>query len=324
MYGDSGRPWDAWAGKASLARMPDVGPGAIPPGTYVDDGRVQPLFEDGIVCDKPVFALAVSHCPWLPDRARNMEELRATLVQPGMLYREITDRAPNHVWSQIMWLWGIAQAATHIVFMQDDLKVPPEFWAILSAMVRAVPNRVLSLISNHPMSERAHAEGHVWFRMCETLGSAYVFPIALLGVFLDWRARLPTRDSTSINEDFLITRWQYTTGRRSWCPVPSLVQTRDDEIESTNPREGRYLFRQSYIDWTDPRVAGAALTSVEHWTPKTLPPDYGPVVAYDCRVPGHGPFTEIEVAEAHHQLALKRARERAAQAPAPTGRVPAR
>ncbi len=230
-----------------------------------------------------------------------MDRVRPMLRAVGSTYCEITDRAPNHVWSRRMWGWGVQQlAATHVLFAQDDLRFHPDFPAVLAAMVRAVPNRVIALLGNHPCSERALVEGHRWYQLCEVLGAGYVFPRALLACFLDWRDRHPMRERW--NEDFQITLWLARTGRRAWTPIPSSIQTMgDDMIDSTNAAEGRYLFRSAYIDWTDPRISGD-LASVDYWRPHTAPLDFGGTVQDDWRTRAANAFPEPLVFAAHRRI----------------------
>lgn len=279
-----------------------IGPGRQRPNPHPPQPPASSLFEDSLTFAQPSFALAVSHCPWRADRAATMERVRPTIARPGTPYCEITDRAPNHVWSRKMWGWGASQATTHTVYLQDDLRIHDQFWPVVEAMVRAVPNRVISLISNHPLSDRALAEGHAWFRMSETLGSGYIVPTVLMGAFLEWRDHNPAHVVADTCEDFLLTRWEAATGRRSWCPIPTVIQTIDD-IATTNPKIS-YPFRRSYITWDDPRVAGRPITDVAFWTPQQPPPDFGPSVGNDSRLP-RGPFANQDILDAHYRLARK-------------------
>lgn len=260
------------------------------------------LPEDSLQIPSPSFALVVSHCPWRPDRAEIMRNVRPILNRHGVPYCEITERAPNHVWSRKMWGWGAAQSTTHTVYLQDDLQVHEAFWDVVHAMVKAVPNRIISLISNHPLSHRALDEGHAWFRMSETLGSGYIVPTALMRIFLDHRLHIPERLAASLCEDFILSRWQYETGRRSWCPIPTVIQT-IESVPSTNPAI-YYPYRRSYIPWTDPRVSGRPITDIGYWTPQRPPPDFGATVSNDSRMP-RGPFADHEIIGAH-QAAVRR------------------
>jgi hypothetical protein len=255
------------------------------------DVATGPLFEDNLPHAGPTFALAISHCPWRPERAAVMAENRPLLVRTGIPYREITDRMPNWQWSRLMWGWGAVQPVTHTVYLQDDIRVHPAFWWVVAAMVRAVPNRVISLISNHPLARRAFEAGHHWLKCGETLGTGYVVPTVLMPVFLDHRDRLPQAFLESTPEDFVFTRWLCLTGRRAWHPIPAIIQTIEG-IETTNPAIS-YPFRKSSVPW-DLLEIPRELASPEYWTPGSEPPDYGPTVANDSRLPA-GPFTNAEI-----------------------------
>jgi len=262
------------------------------------------LPEDALIGTQPTFALGVSHCPWLPDRAANMKIVRPLLKSRGVPYYEETGRAPNNVWSRRLWGWGVSQPVTHGIYAQDDLRFADVFWGVVEAMVRAVPNRIIALIGNHPMSEQALAQGHVWYRCCETLGSGYIVPTTMMREYLQWYDALPPGFAAGNCEDYLLSRWQYETGRRAWCPIPAVIQTQDEAIKTSNPRV-EYPFRRSYLDWTDPRVQDKPITEVGYWRTDRLPPDYGYAVSQDTRYPRGLGFSNEAVLAAHARLIKK-------------------
>jgi hypothetical protein len=275
---------------------------AVAAPSYASDlSIVAPQNLAALPLERPSFALAISHCPWRPDRAQNMVAMRDVLKRFSGPYHEETERAPNHVWSRRMWGWGARQSVTHTVYLQDDLVVAPRFWYVVEAMVRAVSNHVIGLISNHPMSERALAGGDRWYRMCETLGSGYIVPTDLMRRYLPWRDAIPEHEAAAQCEDFLFTKWQYLQGLQSWCPVPSVIQTRDD-IQTTNPTIA-YPYRQSYLTWEDPRAAGFDLSDEASWRPRRLPPDFGICVTQDTRFPlGRGFSNDQILAQVRAQV----------------------
>jgi hypothetical protein len=67
-------------------------------------------------------------------------------------YTELTDRAPNAVWSESMWTWGVTRNADWFLTLQDDASVAPNFWPILRAILEALPGgaEVLGLQVTHP------------------------------------------------------------------------------------------------------------------------------------------------------------------------------
>ncbi len=292
-----GTDWSFWRSSARMPNTPE--PWAPGPGGEI------PQFEHSLTYPEITFSVGVSHCPWIADRAENMERVRPILKRVAgagrrgaVTYYEETEKAPWHVWSRKLWGWGVQQPVTHCIYTQDDQKIADEFWDVIYAMVRAVPNRVIGLLCNHPLSKWALHDGHTWLRMCETLGAGYIIPTAMMAIFLDWYDRLPLAYRQNNCEDLILSRWLCETGRKSWHPIPTVIQARE-EMPTSNPILPSYLYRKSYIDWTDPRVADADLTSIDYWTPKTLPPDYGFSVSEDQRYP-RGPFTTAAVCRAHH------------------------
>jgi hypothetical protein len=206
------------------------------------------MFEDSLEYRRQTFALAVSHTPWRADRVENLERMRPILMKTHHLaHRVFDEKAPNWKWSRDMWGWGVSQSVTHTVYVQDDLELAEDFWPMVKAMVAANPNNVIALLSNHPFAVRAAAAGHNWYKCCEVLGAAYVFPTAMMGAFLEWRDTRTEGIIKSTNEDAMMTNWLWFTERRAWNPIPAPVQSKNDVIDSTNPREGGYLFRASYV-----------------------------------------------------------------------------
>jgi hypothetical protein len=190
-----------------------------------------------------------------------------------------------------MWGWGVAQNASHGVYLQDDLHVHPQFWPIVRAIVAVHPTRVIALLSNHPLAPRAAKAGHRFLRCGEVLGSAYIVPTMLMACFLEARERWPYALQVE-TEDFQLTRWLAETGRRAWHVIPGLVQTRP-EIPTTEPR-WTYPYRTSTVPWTHPHFADLDLTDPGTWSADTAPPDYGATCANDTRLP-RGPFTDEEI-----------------------------
>lgn len=264
--------------------------------------------DDTIARTNPAFVLAVSHTPWVAARVKSLARMREILrpTENTVGYHEVTDRLPNWQWSQRMWMWAHAEAratgATHAVFLQDDLDLHPLFWPVLRAAVGAVHNRVISLIANHPYSRRAADRGDGWFLASECLGSGYVLPAPLLHAFLEWRSHLPTGRLRSTNEDFLITCWVNATRRRTWHPVPSLIDHRRD-IASTNPRD-KYPFRRSYVRWDAAAVADRDVRLVDTWRPEREPLDFGfDATSGDVALgvdPGHPPWRQEPAILAEH------------------------
>src|SRR5208283_3765260 len=119
----------------------------------------------------------------------------------------------------------------------------------------------------------------------------YIVPTSDMRAFLARRERLPQALRTE-TEDFQLTRYLAESGRRAWHPLPGIIDTRR-EISTTNPAIS-YPCRRSYLPWADERVGRADLTSADYWRTTTTPPDYGPTVLNDLRLPP-GPFNAHDV-----------------------------
>lgn len=241
---------------------------------------------------KPTFSLAISHTPWRAERVESMRRLRESLgVIEGELsgyrvcapigkpllclsYCEITDRAPNHVWSLQMWQWAATMTGTqgpmgeppsHHAFLQDDVIPAPNFWPALRAMVEAVPDQVLALEAVHPAIPALAEAGHRWCTTSEGLvGVAYVLPHALLVEFLEWReTRLKPGALEAITEDTLIDCWLLSTGRRAWHPIPTITD-HDVSLASTYGNEG-HTNRRPRVRWDTCGGWGSELEDQEFW-----------------------------------------------------------
>jgi len=217
----------------------------------------------------PTFALAIPHTPWVPERLESLRRLKTELrifdLPPGSRpdgdwyiwdereqhagrsrgcgvvdYRLFSDREPNWSWSARLWQWGLDSGATHIVQLQDDVQVGPDFWPQLRAMVEAVPDAILGL-------ESVMAIGSPWYTTGDGLiGVGYVIPRDDLRELLNFRDtpsfgehvdadRLPCLRPGSaerLNEDQLIGMFTFSTGRKIWHPVPTIIDHNVD-IAST-------------------------------------------------------------------------------------------
>ena len=190
----------------------------------------------------PTISLAIPHCPWRPERVESMARLRLAL-DPGqhpdskspevVAYREFTERAPNHVWSERLWRWLAEQDSTHCLVLQDDVVVAPNFWPALHAMLEAVPDQVIGLETVHPCAPALAAEGHRWLTTSEGLvGVGYCMPRADLVDFLEWRRNLKPGAVEAISEDTLLCCWLLSTGRRCYHPLPTILD-HDTSLPST-------------------------------------------------------------------------------------------
>ena len=173
------------------------------------------------------FALAIpTTADWVPERAASLERLKAQLGHRPVYYREFRDREPNWSWSGKLWEWGLRCARAHLVQLQDDVVVGPEFWPTLRAMVDERPDDIIGL-------ESVLAPSSPWYTSGDGLiGVGYVLPPDVLAWLIDWREGLRPGAIQSLNEDQLLGLYAHVSGRRIWHPVPTIID-HDVEIVST-------------------------------------------------------------------------------------------
>ena len=231
----------------------------------------------------PRLVAAVSHCPWIPDRVKSMDRLRAALgvsrhasgavtCGPGFgAYFEMTDRAHVSVWSARMWAEALrlSDGHGHCVFLQDDDRVPGEgvFWGALRAILTVVPDELIGLHLHHPGAVAAHRAGERFVTTMSCVGVGYVFPAPLLADFLAWRRALGPERVYRTSEDTLIDAWCIFRRRRVWHPVPTIVRP-DTRLGSTGGGAGRddaddQYMRDCVLDWS--AVAPVDLVSPGWW-----------------------------------------------------------
>jgi hypothetical protein len=190
---------------------------------------------------KPVFALAIPHTPWRPERAASLETMLEMLGSKPPLFRVFGDKSPNWVWSRELWRWGVEmgrQGATHLVQLQDDLRPMSGFWSVLEAMISANPLRWIGLHVNHPVVRSLAHCGRRWFATRAWLvGPQYVAPLEgpdSLDKALLWleehEAGLSIYERE--HEDVSLSAWISKTGRDLYHPIPAIADV-DLTIGST-------------------------------------------------------------------------------------------
>jgi hypothetical protein len=193
------------------------------------------------------FALGIPHTPWVPERVESLRHLERVLGTDaldietsqlgGVICRLFTDKAANWEWSQKLWGWACSTEATHLLQLQDDCRVGPEFWSALRAMVEAKPDDVIGL-------ESVLSVGQQWYSTSDGLiGVAYVVPIPALRDFLTWRAtQLRGAGYKLLNEDQQLGLWCFATGRRVLHPSVTIVD-HDTDLPSTYGND-RHTYRK--------------------------------------------------------------------------------
>jgi hypothetical protein len=227
-------------------------------------------------------ALGIPHTPWVPERAQSMARLRKLLGEPlhhtdaairegaqPLHYREFIDRAANAVWSHQLWKWGYETGADHLLQLQDDAIVAPDFWPHLRAIIAAVPDKIIGLEAAHPRGRQIAKSGGRWYTTSDMLiGVGYVIPRELLGLSLRWR-EMALVDGWKLDEDMLIGIFCLTTGTRIWHPVPTIID-HDTDLASNYGHEN-HSHRRPSVTWSDPIVAGQNMSAPGFWEPSGVP-----------------------------------------------------
>jgi hypothetical protein len=215
------------------------------------------------------FALAIPHTPWIPERVARLERILTELAGGMHPTQVFADREPNWAWSGKLWQWGVAADATHLVQLQDDVELAPNFWRKLGAMVRAVPDQVIALHGAHPKFTQIAREGHRWAKSrAWVVGVGYVIPRDLLGGLVDYRGKLPPEQVRGTNEDELIAHWCMRAGLDVYHPIPTIVD-HDTTIPSTY-RNDENKFRRPFVTWRD--FLDGSLERDDFWTLEGAPP----------------------------------------------------
>jgi hypothetical protein len=201
-----------------------------------------------------MIALAIPHCPWIPERRENLARLMDVLDPEPDRSRIFDEKAHNSVWSGKLWQWCLDTGEDYALQVQDDVELPPFFWRMLLAIIEAVPNELIGLHLHHPSARIAAARGDTFVTTMSCVGMGYVFPRPLLVDFMRWRAGLGADRVYNTSEDVLIDAWCIFRRRRVWHPVPTCM--RAGRLASTGGGGGRYdvddqYHRATVMDWTE-------------------------------------------------------------------------
>ncbi len=209
----------------------------------------------------------VTHAPWEPGRAESLARLRADLgvsFSDGLTswdgdatldYIEFTTKAVNWAWSEIMWKTALESArhhaATHALFLQDDVRASPHLWKRLHALLEGRPHEVVSFSSSHPAGRTVFLEGAPGYTTPDGLvGYAYALPVKALAAFLDWREKeLIPYGYERMTEDSLLGLFCMAVEHKIFHPTPSLFD-HDLEVDSTYGN-GANAYRRPLVTWKD-------------------------------------------------------------------------
>jgi hypothetical protein len=228
-------------------------------------------------------AVVLHHTPWRPERvkaaAAMLKELRDGRADVRIHDRDYRQSASGLAWQQggklawqlCGWDLGVRSAASHVLYLTDDLHLAPRFLEVVRALIACVPDAPIGLLSNHPKATALAAEGDRWYRTNSWLvGPAYVMPREKLMRFVAWFERLPEHrrvGEKSYNDDSAINEWVTNGGGggETYHPIPTPIEHRAD-LESTVGHGDEYS--RERVSWRHPVFAGlapATLTDERFW-----------------------------------------------------------
>lgn len=198
---------------------------------------------------RPDISLVISHTPWRPERVTCLRKMLHELVPlsrgiPFFLNDEDHrgkdwQGGAKMAWMLAQWTWSARQSVQWCVFATDDLALAPRFLDILAAMLEAVPDKPIGLLSNAPRAPELADAGHRWYRTGSWIvGPMYVLPAPMLRDFLRWYEGLPIGEKigpASWNDDNAINQWVSSHGPgESYHPLPTPIEhDSDGDLPST-------------------------------------------------------------------------------------------
>lgn len=225
---------------------------------------------------KVAFGLGIPTCAdFMPGRAESLTRLEAQL---GIMFDldgipelpELVEaigyqrgKLPNHEWSRLLWEDMAEMHVTHVIQLQDDVEVAPNFWPVLEAMTLANPDALIALETAHPAAQTLARQGvHSYTTADGLIGVGYAMPRGMLIHFLDWRAEgLKDGAVELVTEDTLLAIYAVVHEIPIWSPIPTIID-HDVAIRSSYGND-KHPFRRPTVTWRDLDVLGLELDALE-------------------------------------------------------------
>lgn len=224
-----------------------------------------------------VLHYVIAHAAWAPERRRAKDRMIGVLREAPTFVTVLRSRRrePAAVWARRAWELAEDEVPTlgpaHTVILNDDLVLPPDFDAIVRAMVEAVPLEILSLHTTAPAA-RSHRGKTPWVRSYHYTGPAVVLPPGAAASLMDFATALPWSYVSRVNEDELAAAWAWSRQRPFYSPIPCVIG-HDTTVPSTLGYDA-HPERETCVPW----VEDEPLTDVARW--RVARPDDVPWV--DC------------------------------------------
>lgn len=204
--------------------------------------------------------IAIANAGWMPERKATTERLLSQVTSTNTKVFTSERREHASIWARRIWEW-CARQDDHVVVLNDDVMLHPQFTPIVRAIVQAVPDEIISLHTQAPLAPQYAAKGHHWIRCYWLTGPAYILPPGAARALLDWDA--PWDFLSRVNEDNVAIHWAWENQRPIYSTIPAIAH-HDTDTKSTLGYEG-HPFRTPSVPWTHFTPQGADLTDPAFW-----------------------------------------------------------
>jgi|SRR5579859_938210 len=192
-------------------------------------------------------AIGIAHAEWDHRRTAPLQRLMQQLdAVDGVNHVHVSCspwREHAREWAPRLWAWGARQDASHIVFLNDDIRVCPEFVDACDAIASVLPNDVICMHTTLPEAAQLPIP---FFRSYWVTGPAYMIPRHRLQDLLvfahEWSGLWESE-----NEDGVAMQWLWHNQTPACHTVPALV-VHDVEVPSTLGYDHHPLRRAS-VPW---------------------------------------------------------------------------
>jgi len=207
-------------------------------------------------------ALAIPHAPWAPNRINLMSNLRNALEQASdgtfkttygaKYYKEFADKEPWMAWFTKIIRWFTYDTdCDHLLVLQDDVEIAPNFWPALRAMQQAWPSDPICLAATHSAGPEVARQGRHSYLCPNVVGWGWLIPraivellckdISAVGLFHEQRP--------NDGEDTFLAQWLTAKGHAIRHPVPTIVDHL--HVQSTNEGFDNHTHRRSTVTWRE-------------------------------------------------------------------------
>lgn len=196
--------------------------------------------------------IAIMHAAFDRTRVEELHKITDHLT-PG--YEVVQDHDRDGVWetARRCLIWGRDSGHSHLLILQDDLKLCRNFELAVDKIVEAVPGEMISLF----YGKRKGFDPFFRWNLAEgPWGQAVIYPTHLIADLLEWVALNIHHQFNSY--DARVALWCIAARRKCWVSMPSLVDHRGDmksAMGHVGKREGPFYIGDDKdpleLDWTD-------------------------------------------------------------------------